>query len=48
LQDEINADLYRVKDLLDTLFGAGGAVTGVIRHRLRKDGAQATQPAGTV
>ena len=48
LQEEINADLYRVKDLLDSLFGAGGAVTGVIRHRLRKDGAPAAQPVRTV
>jgi cell division septum initiation protein DivIVA len=48
LQEEINGDLYRVKDLLDSLFGAGGAVTGVIRHKLPKDGAQPTQAAHTV
>jgi cell division septum initiation protein DivIVA len=47
LQEEIHADLYRVKDLLDSLFGAGGTITGVIRHRLRKkDGTQPAQPAG--
>lgn len=48
LQEEINSDLYRVKDVLDSLFGPGGAVTGAILHKRRKDGVQLTQQARTV
>lgn len=43
LQEEINADLFRVKDVLDSLFGPGGAVAGAILHQRRKDGAQLTR-----
>lgn len=48
LQEEINSDLYRVKDVLDSLFGPGGAVTGALLHKRRKDGVQLTQQARTV
>ncbi len=48
LQEEINADLYRVKDVLDSLFGASDAVGGAILHKRRKDGAQPTYQARTV
>ncbi|MGH3695003.1 MAG: DivIVA domain-containing protein [Pseudonocardiaceae bacterium] len=48
LQEEINADLYRVKDVLDSLFGATGAVAGAILHTRRKDVAQPTHQARTV
>ncbi len=48
LQEEINADLYRVKDVLESLFGPGGAVAGPVLGRRRKEGAQPAQPARTV
>ena len=49
LQEEINADLYRVKDVLDTLFGPGAAITGgAILPKRRKDGPQPTHQAHTV
>ncbi|MGH3767670.1 MAG: DivIVA domain-containing protein [Pseudonocardiaceae bacterium] len=48
LQEEINADLYRVKNLLDGLFGAGGEVPGIIGRKRRTDGAQPMHPAHTV
>lgn len=45
LQEEINADLYRVKDVLDSLFGPGGAITGPMLPKRRKDVPQpARQP----
>jgi DivIVA domain-containing protein len=49
LQEEINADLYRVKDVLDTLFGPGAALTGgAILPKRRKDGPQPAHQAHTV
>lgn len=48
LQEEINTDLFRVKDVLDSLFGPGGAVAGPILGRRRKEGAQPRQPARSV
>ncbi len=41
-------DLYRVKDVLDSLFGPSGAAAGAILHKRRKDGAQLTHQARTV
>lgn len=48
LQEEINSDLYRVKDVLDSLFGPGGAVTGALLHKRRQDGVQLTHQARPV
>jgi cell division septum initiation protein DivIVA len=49
LQEEINADLYRVKDVLDTLFGPGAAITGgTMLPKRRKDGPQPTHQANPV
>jgi hypothetical protein len=49
LQEEINTDLRRVKDALDSLFGPGGALTGPILNKRRKDNnAQPTHQARTV
>jgi len=49
LQEEINADLYRVKDVLDTLFGPGAAITsGALLPKRRKDGPQPTHQAHSV
>lgn len=48
LQEEINVDLYRVKDVLDSLFGPGGAITGTIAPKRRKDGALPAHHARTV
>ncbi|MGH3783712.1 MAG: hypothetical protein ACRDRO_24595 [Pseudonocardiaceae bacterium] len=44
LREEINADLYRAKEALDSLFGA----TGALLHRRRQDGAQPPHQARTV
>lgn len=48
LQEEINSDLFRVKDALDSLFGTGDVGTGAILHKRRKDGMQPTSGARTV
>ncbi|MGB9281082.1 MAG: hypothetical protein WCB57_13520 [Pseudonocardiaceae bacterium] len=54
LREEINADLYRAKEVLDSLFGATGAITGagfgpsVGAIRNRKDDAQPLHQARTV
>jgi hypothetical protein len=60
LREEINADLYRAKEVLDSLFGATGAISGVISGtragagsgsilgRNLKDGAKPPHPARTV
>jgi hypothetical protein len=44
LQEEINADLCRVKDVLDNLFGPGGAV----HSKQRKDDAPRGHQTRTV
>lgn len=44
LREEINADLYRAKEVLDGLFGA----TGDLFHKRRQDSAQPPQQARTV
>jgi DivIVA domain-containing protein len=49
LQEEINADLYRVKDVLDTLFGPGAAITGgAVLPKRRKDGSPPAHQANAV
>lgn len=44
LREEINADLYRAKQVLDGLFGA----TGALLHKRRQDGAAPSPQARTV
>jgi cell division septum initiation protein DivIVA len=48
LQEEIHADLYRVKDVLDSLFGPGGAITGPILPKRRKEAPRPTHQAHPV
>lgn len=48
LREEINADLYRVKDALDGLFGSSGNSPGIILPKRRKDGSQPPHQARTV
>ena len=49
LQEEINADLYRVKDVLDTLFGPGAAITGgAMLPKRRKEGSPPAHQANAV
>ncbi|HKS50957.1 MAG TPA: hypothetical protein VJS67_03720 [Pseudonocardiaceae bacterium] len=48
LQEEIHADLYRVKDVLDSLFGPGGAITGSTTLKRRKDASRPTHQAHIV
>lgn len=48
LREEINSDLYRVKDALDGLFGSNGISPGITLPKRRKDGSQPPHQARTV